>query len=79
MARSSLRSWRHTRIGGLPNQLDAATRRRAAYGLLIVNHFGVVASVAFAVIELRPTLVFLFLVALVVALLFGGRAAADPK
>jgi hypothetical protein len=67
-------------VASLLNQLDLATSGRAAFGLMIVNILGgVVASLAFAFIELRPTLTFLFLTVLVVGLLFGGRAAADPK
>jgi len=64
----------------LLNQLDLATSGRAALGLVIVNLLGgVVASFAYAFVELRPTLPFLFLTVLIVALLFGGRAAADAK
>ena len=63
----------------LLNQLDPAGGRRAAFGLMIVNLLGgVVASLAYAFIELRPTLPFVFLAVLVVGMLFGGRAAADP-
>jgi hypothetical protein len=64
----------------LLSQLDLATSGRAALGLVIVNLLGgVVASFAYAFVELRPTLPFLFLTVLIVALLFGSRAAADPK
>jgi hypothetical protein len=67
-------------VASLLNQLDLATSGRAAFGLMIVNLLGgIVASLAFAFVELRPTLPFLFLTVLFVALLFGGRAAADPK
>ena len=67
-------------VASLLNQLDLATSGRAAFGLMIVNLLGgIVASLAFAFVELRPTLPFLCLTVLVVGLLFGGRAAADPK
>lgn len=67
-------------VASLLNQLDLATSGRAALGLMVVNLLGgIVASLAFVLIELRPTLPFLFLTILLVALLFGGRAAADQK
>jgi hypothetical protein len=67
-------------VASLLNQLDLATSARTALGLMLVNLLGgIVASLAFAFIELRPTLIFLFLTVLIVGLLFGGRAAADPK
>ena len=67
-------------VASLLIQFDLAVSGRAAFGLMIVNLLGgIVASLAFAFVELRPTLPFLFLIVLVVGLLFGGRAAADPK
>ena len=67
-------------VASLLGQLDLATSARAAIGLMVVNLLGgIVASLAFAFVELRPTLPFLFLTVLIVALLFGGRAAAHPK
>lgn len=64
----------------LLNQLDLATSGRTALGLMIVNLLGgIVASFAFAFVEIRPTLPFLFLTVLAVGLIFGGRAAADPR
>ncbi|WP_395681138.1 DUF2955 domain-containing protein [Inquilinus sp.] len=67
-------------VASLLNQLDLAVSGRAALGLMIVNLFGgIVASLAFAFVEVHPTLLFLCLTVLVVGLLFGGRAAADPK
>lgn len=66
-------------VASLLNQLDLAASGRAAFGLVAVNLLGgIVASVAFALLELRPELPFLFLIVLTVGLLFGGRAAADP-
>jgi hypothetical protein len=40
---------------------------------------GVLASLAFAVVEMRPMLLNLFLVVHLIGLLIGGGAAADPK
>lgn len=67
-------------VASLLNQFDLATSGRSAFGLMIVNLLGgVVASLAFIVIELRPTWIVLILTVLIVGLLFGGRAAHDPK
>jgi hypothetical protein len=67
-------------VASLLNQLDPASGGRPALGLMIVNLLGgIVASLAFAFIELRPTVPFLFLTVFFVALVFGGRAATDPR
>ena len=67
-------------VASLLNQLDLATSGRAALGLMIVNLLGgIVASFAFAFIELRPTLPLLFLTVFFVGLLFGGRAVTDSR
>ncbi|WP_158044844.1 DUF2955 domain-containing protein [Skermanella pratensis] len=64
----------------LLGQIDLATSLRTAFGLVIVNLLGgIVASIAFTIVELRPELPWLFLILLVVSLLFGGRAAADVR
>lgn len=62
-------------------QGDMVSSSRTALGLVMVNLFGgVVASMAFAVFQLRPGPVFLFLILLLVGLMLGGRAAQnDPK
>jgi len=66
-------------VASLLGQLDLATTRRTALGLVIVNLLGgLVASFAFAFVSLWPNLPALFLVVFMVALVFGGRAAADP-
>ncbi len=53
---------------------------RAAFGLVLVNLLGgVLASAAYAVLSLRPSLLSIFLIVLVVTLLLGGRAAARSK
>lgn len=47
---------------------------------MIVNLLGgIAASLAFVLLELRPTLPFLFLIVLLIGLSFGGRAAANPE
>jgi hypothetical protein len=58
-------------------QFDFATSVRSALSLVAVNLLsGVVASLAFAFVELRPSLPFLFLTVFLVALILAGRAAA---
>jgi hypothetical protein len=67
-------------VASLLGQLDPADSLRAALGLMVVNLLGgVVASVAFALLEVQPTLWLLFLTVLLVGILFGGRAATDPR
>jgi Protein of unknown function (DUF2955) len=57
-------------------QFDFATSVRSALSILAVNLLGgVLASVAFAFVELRPSLPFLFLTVFLVALILAGRAA----
>ena len=58
-------------------QFDFATSVRSALSLVAVNLLsGVLASLAFAFVELRPELPFLFLTVFLVGLILGGRAAA---
>lgn len=65
-------------VASLLGQLDLAKRPVAVIGLMVVNLLGgVVASLAFAIYELWPAPLWLFLIVLVVGLLFGGKAAAD--
>lgn len=67
-------------VASLLGQLDVAASGRAAVGLVIVNLLGgALASVAYAILTLRPNLFFMFLIVLVVTLLLGGRAAARSK
>jgi hypothetical protein len=67
-------------VASLLGQLDVAASGRAAIGLVVVNLFGgVLASVAYAVLTLRPSLFSIFLIVLVVALVLGGRAASRSK
>jgi hypothetical protein len=64
-------------VASLLGQLDVAATGRAALGIVIVNLFGgVVASLAYGILTIRPTLFWMFILMLVVCLLFGGRAAA---
>ncbi|RDJ27402.1 DUF2955 domain-containing protein [Bosea caraganae] len=65
-------------VASLLLQLDLANSARAAFGLVAVNLLGgVLASLAFAFMELRPALPMLFLVTLFVGLILGGRAAVS--
>ena len=58
-------------------QFDFATSVRSALSTVAVNLLsGVLASLAFAFVELRPSLPFLFLTVLLVGLILGGRATA---
>ena len=68
-------------VASLLSQFEVAASARAAFGLIMVNLFGgVVASVAYSVLQLRPTPLFLFLIVLLAGLVFGGRAALrDPS
>jgi hypothetical protein len=64
-------------VASLLGQLDIAAGARAAFGLVLVNLFGgILASVAYILLTLRPNLLSIFLIVLVVALVLGGRAAA---
>jgi hypothetical protein len=64
-------------VASLLGQLDTTASGRASVGLAIVNLLGgVVASVAYAILIIRPNLFSMFVIVLVVGLIFGGRAAA---
>jgi hypothetical protein len=64
-------------VASLLLQLDLATTARSALGVVAVNLLGgVLASLAFAFVEVRPSLPFLFLTVFLVGLILGGRAAA---
>lgn len=64
-------------VASLLGQLDVTAGARAAFGLVLVNLFGgLLASVAYSVLMLRPNLLSIFIIVLVVALVLGGRAAA---
>ena len=67
-------------VASLLGQLDLATSGRAVFGLVVVNLLGgIIASLAFVLLEIRPTLPFLFLIVLLVGLSLGGRIAANPE
>jgi len=70
-------------VASLLGQLDVTQSGRASIGLLVVNLFGgVVSSVAYAALTIRPNLFSMFIITLVVCLLLAGRAAsrsADAK
>lgn len=66
-------------VASLLLQFDLATTIRSALGIIAINLLsGVFASLAFAFIELRPSLLFLFLTVFLVGLILGGGAAAAP-
>jgi len=63
-------------VASLLGQVDAAAGKRAMIGLVLVNLLGgLLASLAYAMLTLRPSLFSIFLIILVVALSLGGRAA----
>lgn len=65
-------------VASLLSQFDVGASARAAFGLAMVNLLGgVVASIAFIALQIRPTPVSLFLIVLLVGLVFGGRAALN--
>lgn len=67
-------------VASLLSQLELNMSSRAALALVIVNLLGgIAASVAFTLIELRPTLWFVALVVLLVSLLFAGGAAMSTS
>ncbi|MET1081043.1 MAG: DUF2955 domain-containing protein [Pseudomonas sp.] len=64
-------------VSSLLSQLESTMTQRAALALLVVNLLGgIVASLACTLVQLRPTLWLLFLTALLVGLLFAGRAVS---
>ena len=67
-------------VASLLPQFEVAASARAAFGLVLVNLFGgLAASVAFALLQVRPAPVSLFLIVLMAGLMFGGSAAlANP-
>lgn len=67
-------------VASLLGQLDVGASGRAAIGLVIINlSGGILASVAYGLLTLRPSLFSIFLIVLAVALVLGGRAAAGAK
>jgi len=67
-------------VASLLGQLDISASGRAAVGLVLVNIFGgVLASIAYAILNLRPSLFSIFIIVLVTGLFLGGRAAGSSK
>lgn len=65
-------------VASLLGQMEFAKSRQAAFGLMVVNLLGgIVASIAFSLLSLRPELHFLFLIAFLIALLFGYGAVSN--
>ncbi|CAH2402080.1 DUF2955 domain-containing protein [Mesorhizobium ventifaucium] len=67
-------------VASLLSQLDVSASAKTAFGLVLVNLIGgVSASLAFALLQVRPTAPSLFVLVLLAGLVFGGRAAlGDP-
>jgi len=64
-------------VASLLGQLDLAGSGRAALGLALVNLFGgVVASLSYTVLSMRPNLLWMFVIVLLISLFLGGRGAA---
>ncbi|NNH32776.1 DUF2955 domain-containing protein [Rhizobium sp. SEMIA 4085] len=67
-------------VASLLGQFDAAASSRMALGLVIINlSGGILASIAYTILTLRPSLFSIFLIVLVVTLILGGRAAGRLK
>ena len=64
-------------VASLQTQLDLTAGARAAVGLVLVNLVGgIAASLAFVLLEIRPSLPALFVLVLLAGLVFGGRSAS---
>ena len=67
-------------IASLLGQFDAAASSRMALGLVVINlSGGILASIAYSILTLRPSLFSIFLIVLIVTLILGGRAAGSSK
>ncbi|MEK1875048.1 MAG: hypothetical protein AAAC50_21905 [Rhizobium altiplani] len=67
-------------IASLLGQFDAAASSRMAIGLVVINlSGGILASIAYSILMLRPNLLSIFLIILVVTLILGGRAAGRSQ
>lgn len=63
-------------VASLQTQLDVSASARASVGLVLVNLVGgIAASLAFVLLEIRPTLLSVFVLVLLAGLVSGGRAA----
>ncbi|WP_028749633.1 membrane protein [Rhizobium mesoamericanum] len=64
-------------VVSLLDQLDIAASGRAAIGIVAVNVFGgILASIAYGLLSMRPSLALMFAILLIVALGLGTRAAS---
>lgn len=64
-------------VASLLGQMDVAAGSKASVGLIAVNlSGGLLASISYAILSLRPSLLAIFVIVLVVGLVLGGRAAA---
>lgn len=63
-------------VASLQTQMSVSASARASVGLVLVNLIGgIAASLAFILLEIRPTLLSMFVLVLLAGLVFGGRAA----
>ncbi|MCO6402209.1 DUF2955 domain-containing protein [Aurantimonas endophytica] len=64
-------------VASIQTQLDLSAGARAAVGLVLINLIGgIAASAAFVLLEIRPSLLSMFVLVLLAGLVFGGRAAS---
>ena len=67
-------------VASLLGQMELAKSQRAALGLIVVNLLGgVVASIVFSLLSIRPELHYLFLVTFLIALTFGYAGVSKPE
>ena len=63
-------------VASIQTQLDVSAGARASIGLVLVNLIGgIAASLAFVLLQVRPSLLSMFVLVLLAGLIFGGRAA----
>ncbi|WP_159949412.1 DUF2955 domain-containing protein [Rhizobium sp. 18065] len=63
-------------VASLLGQLDISASARTAFGTVLVNLLGgLLASLAYALLSLRPNLFTIFVIVLITGLFLGGRAA----
>lgn len=63
-------------VASIQTQVDISAGARASVGLVLVNLVGgIAASVAFVLLEIRPSLLSMFVLVLLAGLVFGGKAA----
>ncbi|KQT83878.1 DUF2955 domain-containing protein [Aurantimonas sp. Leaf443] len=63
-------------VASIQTQVDISAGARASVGLVLVNLLGgIAASLAFVLLEIRPSLLSMVVLVLLAGLVFGGRAA----